>query len=269
MELRKVEDYREVGSLMWGFRKEKGKVVSNILPKDPVRIKAAEQGRLRIAEGENETFVIEDKGDFKSVSFFASEGSNVIGAMSRLREGLGDNAPWVLEHVIRAGKDKSLGEPTAVLRRMSHQHFLPESPENPLKLPYPYIIRPANEQDIWDIEDIFKEQFNALMERIPDQEELRELIRKEGIRLAFCNGKLAGFIIFQKEGQNLHLRYWWTAPGFRGGGIGSGLMREFIKASNGTMRQFLWVFSDNENAIKRYKHYGFEFDGTEDEIYIR
>ncbi len=51
--------------------------------------------------------------------------------------------------------------------------------------------------------------------------------------------------------------------------MGADLLKDFffIQAEGVSVNSF-WVFSDNTNAIERYKHYGFSFDGLADEIYI-
>jgi ribosomal protein S18 acetylase RimI-like enzyme len=69
--------------------------------------------------------------------------------------------------------------------------------------------------------------------------------------------QIAGFIAFDIVGATLHLRYWFVHPTYRDRKIGSVLFRHFLYAGRNTRRQLFWVVSTNENALKRYRHYGF------------
>lgn len=51
-------------------------------------------------------------------------------------------------------------------------------------------------------------------------------------------------------------------------GIGSSLYKKVMFESKNIKRQMLWVVSDNENAIKRYEHYGFKLDRFIDNVMI-
>ena len=46
-------------------------------------------------------------------------------------------------------------------------------------------------------------------------------------------------------------------PDYRDKKVGSRLLRRFFEEGKDTKRQLFWVIRTNENAIKRYKHYGF------------
>ena len=70
-------------------------------------------------------------------------------------------------------------------------------------------------------------------------------------------GKMAGFLIYELNATTLYLRYWFTHPDFRDKKVGSRLLRRFFEEGKGTKRQLFWVIRTNENAIKRYRHYGF------------
>ena len=77
---------------------------------------------------------------------------------------------------------------------------------------------------------------------------------------------ITGFVIFDLSPAALYLRYWFVSPGARGGGVGGKLMRSMFAAGLSTKRQYFWVKTDNENAIKRYRHYGFEFEELKDTV---
>jgi GNAT superfamily N-acetyltransferase len=71
------------------------------------------------------------------------------------------------------------------------------------------------------------------------------------------DGNLAGFLIFELSSATLYLRYWFTHPDFRGRKVGSRLMRRFFEEGKETRRQILWVMRTNEDAMEKYRHYGF------------
>ena len=72
-----------------------------------------------------------------------------------------------------------------------------------------------------------------------------------------------GHLIFELSASTLYLRYWFTHPDYRDKKVGSRLLRRFFEEGKDTKRQLFWVIRTNENAIKRYKHYGF----TEENMY--
>ena len=69
--------------------------------------------------------------------------------------------------------------------------------------------------------------------------------------------KIAGFLIYELTTTTLYLRYWFTHPDYRDRKVGSRLLRRFFEEGKDTKRQLFWVIRTNENAIVRYRHYGF------------
>lgn len=248
------------------LKKQFGSVVTNIYPNGSIYQNAIDNGRMEAEETNGCFFALESVPGFKRVFFAAPKADLVLPALASISSDF--SVPVVLEHVVREVIDKKLGSPNYILKRMSHKGELKSENGSPIKHATSIETRDAHSGDISILKNIFAKNFNPLSERIPDEDELLTLINHHGIKLAVNNGKIVGFIIFEKVGASLHLRYWWTAPDFRGMGVGSLLMQHYIEAAKDTVRQFLWVFHDNENAIKRYRHYGFEFDGTQDQIYI-
>lgn len=270
MSFKNILSFRELLGEVSQIKKDCGSLSSNIFPVESIYSKAIRNGLLFGKKSGGCFFALEDKGEFFTVFFAAPAGFDVLSELKGLRCTEGIQKPMVLEHVIREGKDISLGSPEASLRRMMHTGDLlaPQAPAPRAEGSGLLDFRFATPHDLPAIRTIFSHHFNALTERIPDDDELLHLIDNNGVAIAADGDATVGFIVFEREGQGLHLRYWWTSPDHRGRGIGSALMNFYFKASEGTRRQFLWVFDDNENAIKRYRHYGFEFDGTRDEIYV-
>lgn len=126
----------------------------------------------------------------------------------------------------------------------------------------------ANLNDISIINDLLHTYFNAKLEQLPLDEELLVYVQKQCVLKYTIDGKIAGFLIFEKNISTLHLRYWFTHPKCREQKVGSELLHRFFFEGKDTKRQILWVLCDNENAIKRYEHYGFKSEDMFDYIYF-
>jgi hypothetical protein len=46
--------------------------------------------------------------------------------------------------------------------------------------------------------------------------------------------------------------------------FGAALMRRYFASQDAVKRFILWVAADNDNAIKKYEHYGYVADGLVD-----
>ena len=111
--------------------------------------------------------------------------------------------------------------------------------------------------------------FDPLSEQLPSYEEILYFISRKSVLVYKEAGKVYGFVIFELNGQTLYLRYWFVLPEYRDLKIGSRLFNEFMRAGHATKRQLFWVIASNENAIKRYRHYGFEVERLYDYVLIR
>lgn len=129
-------------------------------------------------------------------------------------------------------------------------------------------IRPAEGHELEEISDCLHEYFDDRLEQIPYDEELQEYIKNGYVLVAKDKNRLSGFLIFEKNASTLYLRYWFTKPECREHKVGSKLLRQFFCEGLSTKRQILWVIEKNENAIKRYVHYGFRNENMYDYIMI-
>lgn len=127
-------------------------------------------------------------------------------------------------------------------------------------------IRKATETDIPQVSHLLHAYFNARTEQIPYVEELCSYASQGHVLLYEDHGQVAGFLIYEKTNTTLYLRYWFTRPEFRNSGVGSRLFRQFFEEGKDTKRQLLWVIRTNENAIKRYRHYGFHEENMFDYV---
>lgn len=119
------------------------------------------------------------------------------------------------------------------------------------------------------IYELLHKNFDPYAEQLPLIEEIDAWTKDSSI-LIFSNDKktIQGFLIFELKGQTSYLRYWFVHPDYREMKIGSALLHKFFNESSDTKRQLFWVINSNENAIKRYQHYGFTKEGLVDCILI-
>lgn len=104
---------------------------------------------------------------------------------------------------------------------------------------------------------LLREHFNSKCEQIPYLDELEEYARNGRILVYKEDAEMLGFVVFEMNKSTLYLRYWFVHPNYRDKKIGSILLNSFFAEGKDTKRQLFWVITDNDNAIKRYKHYGF------------
>ena len=126
----------------------------------------------------------------------------------------------------------------------------------------------ATLKDAEKIKELLDAFFIAEEEQIPSVEGIRKWIEAQSlyvIRGGVAN-PIDGFVIFDISPAMLYLRYWFVHPSARGKGIGGRLLKAMFAAGRTTKRQYFWVKTDNENAIKRYRHYGFEFEPMKDVV---
>lgn len=128
----------------------------------------------------------------------------------------------------------------------------------------------GNETDAQIIYEILQRDFDPFSEQLPTIQEIRDYANRKHILVIKDGETLCGFLIFEMSGQTLwYLRYWYTVPKYRNNKIGSKLLKTALSIGRNSKRQQLWVISDNENAILRYKHYGFYKEKINDYVMIK
>lgn len=115
----------------------------------------------------------------------------------------------------------------------------------------------ATLDEVAAINELLHTYFDEKLEQIPYIDELEEYARRKNILVCKEGNRIAGFLIFELSASTLYLRYWFTHPDYRDKKVGSRLLRNFFEIGNETKRQLFWVIRSNENAIVRYRHYGF------------
>lgn len=143
------------------------------------------------------------------------------------------------------------------LVRMSR--ITPKDTEN-INNPHIYF---ATLDDAKKVRELLFQYFDARCEQIPYQEELSEYAKNNRILVYKEDVEIIGFVVFESNRSTHYLRYWFVHPEHRDKKIGSILLNTFFNEGQNTRRQLFWVITDNENAIKRYRHYGY----TEENLY--
>lgn len=108
-----------------------------------------------------------------------------------------------------------------------------------------------------EIQELYKKYYDKFVERIPTIEEIDRFIENKSAYYFSDNDEIQGFIVFEYHGITSHLRYWFVHPNYRDRKIGSKLIHLFFNIGENVKRELFWVIRSNENAIKRYKHFGF------------
>ena len=119
-------------------------------------------------------------------------------------------------------------------------------------------LKEANINQIDEIISLFDQYFDPKAEQLPTKEDILAWVESGSLLVYKIDSKICGFIIYDLNGVTLYLRYWFVHPDYRDKKIGSSLFNFFLYKGRNTKRQLFWVIKTNENAIKRYRHYGFK-----------
>ena len=114
-----------------------------------------------------------------------------------------------------------------------------------------------------------QQNFDALCEQLPSLKEVEDYAERRQLLVIKDSERLCGFLIAELTGVTWYLRYWYTSIDYRNQGIGAKLLRASLIDAFASKRQLFWVIADNDNAIKRYEHYGFTRENMNDYVMIK
>lgn len=120
--------------------------------------------------------------------------------------------------------------------------------------------------DLQCIQEMLYAQFDKYSEQLPTSEELKDFLDNNHVIVIRRGNEIAGFILYDITPSTLYLRYWLVNPEFRNRGVGSELFKEYQRRGASCKRHILWVVRDNQNAINRYKHYGYQYENMKDYV---
>jgi GNAT superfamily N-acetyltransferase len=98
--------------------------------------------------------------------------------------------------------------------------------------------------------------------------EVEAAIEAQQILAIRCEGALAALLFFESQGFTSTVRYWVVAERFKSHRFGSALIRHYFAAQSAVRRCILWVTADNENAVMKYRHYGYHPDSLVDRVLV-
>lgn len=123
-----------------------------------------------------------------------------------------------------------------------------------------------------EIDDIYQFlycTFDVLTDHLPSKEELYAFVKSQQIIKICRDNKIAGVLLFEKQGAKSYLRAICVNPEYRNREIGYSLMVNYIKITRNDSKSFyLWVESENKDAIRLYEKLGYEPDGLIDYIFL-
>lgn len=247
--------------------RDKGRMVSNFFPDEKRMTRWCKKGAFFHEEIGETTFFVRRQETFTSLYFLSAS----IDALTKdLSEFIKYYSGRLIVDVL--GRDivrepleaafKSVGfNALTTLQRMSRR-----TQAEVYELESEIAV--ANAEDATAIHNLLTANFIAEEEQLPSLEEVQDWITARSIFVARdeVDQDIQGFVIFDLSPATLYLRYWFVSTDVRGNGVGGKLMRSMFATGSNTKRQYFWVKTDNENAIKRYQHYGFEFEELKDTV---
>jgi len=243
----------------------------------PVQLGAwMDAGELYLSRSRDALLVLRREQDLCRVNHVASDPGALRGALQALAPPW-PGLPLVSDIVSRATDPEDVPDAYracgfrdhARLDRMQQRRtFVPADAEAPGVDEAPG-IEVATQADVGAVRAFMRRWLDPLSEQVQTQEELSASAAAGRMLVARDDDQLAGFLIFEQTGLSSAVRYWHVDPAQRGRGVGSRLMRDFLRRCADSRRIVLWVLGDNADAIAKYRHYGFEADGMVDRILAR
>lgn len=264
---RQITDWQEVARLVASSRNE-GLIVSNFFP-DEVRMTAwCRDGAFFEQRCGDTQFFVRRQAGFCNL-YFMSKSSDAI--VADLKVFLSENGKerWVVDLIgpdaVRNPLESAFASqgfsPLTTLQRMGRRTPAEGYEQQPG-------VEYANRNDAADIKSLLDRYFVAEEEQLPSIDEIIRWIDSDTLYLERGDSAnpILGFTIFDLTPAALYLRYWFVHPDSRGKGVGGRLLKSMFAAGRATKRQYFWVKTDNDNAIKRYQHYGFQFEPMKDVV---
>lgn len=256
--MRKVSDFNEINHALVKVKNHKKKMITNFFSSsEKVEIWISKDQFFKIEIGEV-VFFLKKKLKFYTLFFIAPSNDELDRSLTELLVDL-RNEVLMLDIVQREESSevlnifysKSFNLYTSLVRmnRLNHKlELLSISTDE---------IKEASKHHLIPLFNMLHSFFDEKAEQLPDEKELVNWIENKNVLIYEEDNQIGGFLIYEIIGNTLYLRYWFVHPSYREKKIGSKLFNEFEIKGKDTKRHIFWVIRNNENAIKRYKHYGF------------
>ena len=170
----------------------------------------------------------------------------------------------VLAHLLKVVESAGFGCYARLVRlaRASSQPEQPQPSVDGVRILY------AGKTDCQAIMDLLECSFDRYADQLPMLCEIEAAVEARQILAVKCEGTLAALLFFESQGFTSTIRFWVVAERFRTHRFGSALMRHYFSAQSAVRRFILWVTADNENAVLKYRHYGYVPDGLIDHVLV-
>lgn len=127
----------------------------------------------------------------------------------------------------------------------------------------------ATHTDAPTILGLIERMFDRFADQLPTSYEIEAAIAARQISVIKQDGReIAALLFSETQGVTSTIRYWLVASEFHSRGLGSALIRHYFSSQSTVRRFILWVTAVNENAIQKYRHYGYTPDGLVDHVLV-
>jgi ribosomal protein S18 acetylase RimI-like enzyme len=126
----------------------------------------------------------------------------------------------------------------------------------------------ADPTDVSAIVELLEGSFDRYADQLPMSYEIEAALALRQILAVKRGGALAALLFFETQGFTSTIRYWVVADRFRSQRLGAALMRHYFASHPAVRRFILWVTAENENAVLKYRHYGYAPDGLVDNVLV-
>lgn len=267
-DLKVVKNINEIQVVIQSVRNHRKSFLTNFFPetfKHGIWIK---KNQLELISLKETYFLIYSDNGFKRLFYISSCLTEITESLDILKNKYPDEK-YVTDLV---GKGDMLNDIYSVFLNTGFTFYSSLTRMSSTKYPTLKAIDPsvdfADISEVLLVDSLFKQYFDKYTEQLPLIEELKNWIEKKQM-LVYRSGKeIGGFLIFDKTSSTAYLRYWFVHPNFRDLKIGSKLINQFFIENKDAIRILFWVIETNENAIKRYKHYGFHAEELRDIVLI-
>lgn len=137
------------------------------------------------------------------------------------------------------------------------------------RMPALPVVEIAGPGEAAAILNLLETSFDPLADQLPTLYEIEDAIRAGQILVIKRSGELAAFLHFETQGMTSTVRYWVVAKAFQSQRTGGTLIRHYFGAHPAVRRFILWVTATNDNAVQKYRHYGYAPDGLVDHVLIK
>lgn len=246
-----------------------GQVTTNFYPTPEKVQRWIDGGELFSQTAANVLFLLRRDRDFLHLSYLASRPADLAGALDEL----GSSETLTVDVL---GKEHQVREIAALFEAAGFRGYcalhrmtltndgtsLPPADEDPE-------VVFADAGDATALAGMLEAALDRYAEQIPDADEMQRVAAERKVLVIRSGGALAGLLFFELTGQSSLLRHWLVDGAHRGQRVGARLMRRYFAECKAARRFALWVISDNDNAIDRYTHYGYQRDGLIDQVLMR